>query len=258
MLIELDKNHRKLLHPFFSNMEGTFINTCLQGHMGRAWTDSRIGPSFGLLQVGDFCYISGHINCNMTEVLTYLLQVTGRDTVLLVPGNEKIGKMIQRIFPNCDQVQRYAFKQKTEEFDIPYLKRIAETLPDEYELFLINEYWYNEAIYEEWSRDLVSSFESSEDFVNRGIGVVITCRDEIVSGASSYSIYDGGIEIQVDTKPSYRQRGLACIASAALIIACRERDIYPSWDAANEISVNLATKLGYDYSHSYFIYSINK
>lgn len=258
MLIELDKCRRKLIQPYFNNMEDTFIRTCLQGHMGRAWTDSMIRPSFGIIQVGDFCFINGFVSRNMRSVLNNILQITGRGSLLLVPGNENIKFMIQMNFPKWEQVQRYAFQHKSEEFDLPFLKQIISTLPKEYELALIDEHWYLKALSEEWSRDLVNNFESSSDFMKRGIGVIITCNGEILSGASSYSIYDGGIEIQVDTKPSYRMKGLGYMVSAALIIACRERNIYPNWDAANEISMQLALKLGYNYSHSYSIYIINQ
>lgn len=49
----------------------------------------------------------------------------------------------------------------------------------------------------------------------------------------------------------YRQRGLAYVCAAKLILECLERDLYPSWDAKTKISVALAEKLGYHYSHTY-------
>lgn len=84
-----------------------------------------------------------------------------------------------------------------------------------------------------------------------GIGAVI-CKDAIiVSGASSYSRYKEGIEIEIDTKEEYRRKGLAYICGAKLILECLERNLYPSWDAHNSGSVALAEKLGYHYSHTY-------
>ena len=41
-----------------------------------------------------------------------------------------------------------------------------------------------------------------------------------VAGASSYSVYREGIEIEVQTLPAHRQKGLARAASAALILEC--------------------------------------
>lgn len=78
-----------------------------------------------------------------------------------------------------------------------------------------------------------------------------------VSGASSYSVYNGGIEIQIDTRTDYRRQGLAAAAAAGLILECLDRDLYPSWDAANLWSVALAEKLGYQFDHEYDAYHVN-
>ena len=78
----------------------------------------------------------------------------------------------------------------------------------------------------------------------------------MVSGASSYSGYCGGIEIEVDTREDYRRRGLAFICGAKLILDCLEREWYPSWDAQNPWSAALAKKLGYRFSHTYAAYEI--
>ena len=60
---------------------------------------------------------------------------------------------------------------------------------------------------------------------------------EPVSGASSYSGWPGGIEIEIDTREDYRRQGLAYAAAAALILACLDRGLYPSWDAQHLASV---------------------
>ena len=74
---------------------------------------------------------------------------------------------------------------------------------------------------------------------------------EIVAGASGYSRYRGGIEIQIDTRADCRRQGLAAACAARLILDCLSRGLYPSWDAANLPSLRLAEKLGYRFSHAY-------
>ncbi len=66
-----------------------------------------------------------------------------------------------------------------------------------------------------------------------------------MAGASSYSVYHGGIEIQIATQKAYRRRGLATACGAKLILLCLERGLNPSWDAHDLRSVALAEKLGY-------------
>ena len=77
-----------------------------------------------------------------------------------------------------------------------------------------------------------------------------------MAGASSYSRYKDGIEIQIDTREEHRRRGLAFACGAKLILECLERNLYPSWDAQNMWSAGLAEKLGYRYSHTYTAYEI--
>ena len=64
-------------------------------------------------------------------------------------------------------------------------------------------------------------------------------RQELVAGASSYTVYDGGIEIQIDTQLKHRRKGLAAACGAKLILECLERGLYPSWDAHDRRSAAL-------------------
>ena len=79
----------------------------------------------------------------------------------------------------------------------------------------------------------------------------------IVAGASSYTRYNEGIEIEVDTVPEERRKGLALAACAALILRCLDEGLYPSWDAQNMNSVHLAEKLGYEFDHEYTAYEVS-
>ncbi len=97
----------------------------------------------------------------------------------------------------------------------------------------------------------MAQFPDYDGYRSLGLGAVILKDNAVVSGASSYSRYLGGIEIEIDTKKEYRRKGLAYICGAKLILECLKRDLYPSWDAQNKASVALAEKLGYHYSHSY-------
>lgn len=79
---------------------------------------------------------------------------------------------------------------------------------------------------------------------------------ELVSGASSYTVYREGIEIEIGTKEEYRRQGLAAVCGARLILECMKRGLYPSWDAQNKWSVALAEKLGYHYDRTYPAYEV--
>ena len=79
---------------------------------------------------------------------------------------------------------------------------------------------------------------------------------EPIAGASSYSSYMQGIEITIRTREEYQRQGLACICAARLILECMQRELYPSWDAANTKSVALSEKLGYHFDKEYVAYRV--
>ena len=109
---------------------------------------------------------------------------------------------------------------------------------------------------EEWSRDLCSAFDSPGECCRRGVGVAALHDGVPVAGAGSYSVYRGGIEIEIDTRADHRRKGLAAACGAALILACLDRGLYPSWDAIDLRSAALAEKLGYHRGEPYTVYWI--
>jgi predicted GNAT family acetyltransferase len=110
---------------------------------------------------------------------------------------------------------------------------------------------------EDWSRDLCSQFPTYEEYEKYGLGFVAVYEGKIVSGASSYTVYETGIEIEIDTKMEFRRNGLAIACASALILECLNRGIYPSWDAANKESVALSEKLGYHFDKEYVTYEVD-
>lgn len=259
-MIEVDIKNREKLQFLFKNMHDSIILTCLQGHMGRAWTDDLENPSTALLQVGDFCFVLGKDSSRKTDRLVEkILELTKLSLAFVVVNDTSLEPLFEKHYKeNFKKIQRYAIKKRQEEFDLTRLRAIVEQLPKEYELHSMEGKWIEESLKEDWSSDFIVNFLSADDFEQRGIGRIITHQGKLVSGAASYSIYNEGIEIEIDTKEEYRRKGLALVAGAALILACRERGLYPSWDAANMISVHLAERLGYEFDKAYDTYMIRK
>ena len=102
----------------------------------------------------------------------------------------------------------------------------------------------------------MAQFPTEGDYARLGLGVAVVRQGELVAGASSYARYRTGIEIEVDTRPDCRRQGLATAASAALLLRCLDRGLYPSWDAHTPTSLALAEKLGYGFSHGYVAYEL--
>lgn len=247
MVYEITDTH-KCLH-LFGKWDETLIWSCLQGIMGKIYGDDLNNPTAAMAVLGDFTFFAGEPNA---ELVSYKPGFCTGDFMIMVPQNAHWESMITQIYQKRAKIiSRYAIKKEPDIFDLEKLARAASSVPKGYELFMIDERLYQMCRAEAWSADLVSQFPDYEAYRRLGIGAVI-CKDHvIVSGASSYSRYCNGIEIEIDTREEYRRRGLAYVCGAKLILECLKRNLYPSWDAHNTGSVALAEKLGYHYSHTY-------
>lgn len=248
MTAKIPAANQSLAHlaPLVAGWEETMLQSCLAGYMGYAIADDDENRKAAQIVEGDFCFFVGEPN----EVLAEQAAAP-----ILTPQNEAWCRMIERVWGNRVTKQtRYAIKKEPGVFDVSKLTSYASSLPQEYTLAPIDEAIYAQAVQERWSEDFVSQFADAGDFCRRGLGMAVLRNGHLVAGASSYTIYPGGIEIEIDTKPEYRGRGLATACGAALILECLRRGIYPSWDAHDLRSVALAEKLGYHMAHPYSVY----
>lgn len=233
----------------FGNWEETLIWSCLQGIMGKIYGDHLDTPESVMAVIGDFAFFAGTPN---KELISYKPDWFTQDCIIMVPQNERWTHEITQTYGSKANVtSRYAIKKEPWVFDKKRLTQIISSLPKEYTLCMIDESLFKMCRDETFSSDLVSKFHNYDSFKELGLGIVILKNDMIVSGASSYSRYREGIEIEIDTRAEYRRKGLASVCGAKLILECLNRNLYPSWDAQNKASVALAEKLGYHYSHTY-------
>ncbi|MDY2628854.1 MAG: GNAT family N-acetyltransferase [Lachnospiraceae bacterium] len=240
----------------FKDWNETLITSCLQGIMGEIYVNDTVNgenPESAAAVLGDFCFLTGKPERNLVE------RDYGKDFLIMVPQNEDWSKLIESVWGSrASRRMRYAIKKEPDCFDRGKLLGYVEKLPGEYRLCRIDEALYRQCLENGWSRDLVSQFPSYEDYRRLGLGIAVVYEGRIVSGASSYSRYDKGIEIEIDTEKAHRRRGLATAAGAALILDCLSRGLYPSWDAQNLWSVALAEKLGYTRDFDYPVYEISR
>ncbi|HFI0300894.1 TPA: GNAT family N-acetyltransferase [Streptococcus suis] len=231
----------------FGDWPETLIWTCLEGTMGQVYVDDSQSPQSALALYGRqsfFGFLAGKPNLDLLKMCE------GKD-IILVPQTQAWSDLIEGIYG--DRIRaftRYATKKDTA-FDLGYLQSLVENLSADFELYPIHSELYQTCLQEEWSRDLVGNYADVTQFLELGLGYVIVHKGQVVSGASSYASYSGGIEIEVDTRKDYRRMGLAAVCVAKLILVCLKRGLYPSWDAHTLTSLKLAEKMGYQLDKPY-------
>lgn len=232
----------------FEGWQETLIYSCLQNVMGKVYVTDLENPRSAFAFVGCFGFYAGEPNRE-------LIINKPRGFVIMTPQNEDWAELIEECFPSAKRVTRYAIKKDTK-FSKELLRREMRKLPTGYELVRIDSDIYDKCLLSPVTADFVSSFESKKQYLEMGRGIVILKNGEIVAGASSYTRYVEGIEIEVDTVEQERRKHLATIVCSALILDCLDEGLYPSWDAQNMNSVHLAEKLGYEFDHEYVAYEV--
>lgn len=252
MVFELRETQRAA--ALFAGWQETMIWSCLQGVMGKIYADSPEAPASAMALLGDFCFLAGRPD---PELVLYESEEDRRDFCIMVPGDEGWAELIEACHgENAKKVTRYAFRKEPEVFDRKLLRAAFQRLPKGYTLTMMDEalFWCCREI--PWCKDWAAQYENYHMYQKYGLGAVILKDGEPVSGASSYSGYRGGIEIEIDTREDHRRKGLAFVCGAGLILACLERGWYPSWDAQNPWSAALAEKLGYRRERAYAAYEV--
>lgn len=269
MIYEVDKTDS--VAALFGEWQDTMIWSCLQGIMGHIYVDNLAEPVSAMALLGDFCFLAGEPD---RELAAFRPEWYTKDFMIIIPQNQQWGREIERCYAGrFHKVERYAMKKEADVFDRDRLENMVSRLPEEYTIHMIDAEVFDycrkaaeetlsgsgqngTSCCETWCVDFVSQFPNYCAYQRNGLGVVIMHEGMPVAGASSYTAYCGGIEIEIDTKQEYRRRGLATICGAKLILECLARGLYPSWDAQNLWSVALAEKLGYHFDHAYEAYEI--
>ena len=246
MIYELEDTSK--VQGLFKGWQETLITSCLLKVMGRIFVTDLSEPASAFAFVGCFGFFAGKPDLE-------LVKSKPEGFAILTSRDRQWADLIEATYPDAKKVTRYAIRKDTR-FDVNSVKKNLLLLPDGYELKEIDAELYDKCLENPATADFVSSFESKEAYLRDGRGIVVVKKGKIVSGASSYTRYREGIEIEVDTVEEERRKHLALIACSALILRCLEEGLYPSWDAQNMVSVRLAEKLGYQFDHEYTAYEV--
>ncbi len=258
MIYELPPEKTDNIYSLFKDWNDTLIWSYLQGCMGRAWVDDIDKPKIAKIIIGDFCFLGGDTSSLICqEIILHRPDSHTNPYLLMISQTKGFEPIIEHIYKDSSfKTLRYATKKQPGVFDRAKLKGYIDAVKDGYDIAPIDEELYRTTQKELWSQDFCSQFKTFDDFSKHGLGFVVLHDGTPICGASSYTYYNNGIEIEISTVPEFRRKGLATACASRLIIECLDRNLYPSWDAANPESLALAEKLGYSFCHKYTTYII--
>ena len=150
--------------------------------------------------------------------------------------------------------KRQRFDFSSECLNIEHIRSFKERVQEGIAVKRVNLDLAHHLSYELGTDNHLLSYYSPEDFVTRGVGFCALRGERIVSCASSFTVCHEGIEIEINTHPDYRRRGIATTLAATLIEHCLGRVIEHHWNAANPISAKFAEKLGYTRKEAHDLY----
>lgn len=251
-ILRLEHKYRRKLEELFSNHKfgRFFILAVLEGRWGMALADNQYKPHVALLIHNPIASFFGGnpklpISRKLVQELTppcmiYFEPETWRDLLFQEYGE----RLVKR--------QRFDFSCKS--LDINRIHAFKERVPEGITIKRLNLELTRRLNNELMTDHHLLCYDSPKDFIRRGIGFCALSGERIVSCASSFTVCSEGIEIEINTHPDFRRKGIATVLAATLIEHCLECGIKPHWDAANPISFDLAEKLGYTLNEPYDCY----
>jgi len=192
-----------------------------------------------------FSFLAGDASSPAARELVAVWPPENMGGCTLVPENDRWAALVEEVFPQSEKHTRYATSKTEHNFNHDRLRAMTADPSDELHIVRIDASMYDKIYSQNWSKDLVANFPDGESFERLAVGFACLHGGEIVGAASCYSVYDRGIEIEIDTREDFRRRGIARACAASLVLYALEHGLYPSWDAANLMSMGLAQSLGY-------------
>jgi len=249
MVYELIGKEREKAKQFFSEPHDSLIYTITEGIKGKAYGAGEPVKCV-YLHFGYFSFVAGDAKSKEAQELVGAIRelIRGEEKAV-VSYEDGWEQLLLKAYPGARLKERSMMEIPPQGLDRDEINRLLETYEQgaygDYRLQAIDHRLYCILKVEKWADGMVTNFDSYEEFEDHGFGYVMCDGDVPVSGCSVYSYYSTGVEIQVDTKEEYRGRGLAKLASAAMMQECMRRNLRPSWDAANPTSRTIAGHMGF-------------
>jgi GNAT superfamily N-acetyltransferase len=243
-------SEREALRALFADnkRDRVMIECVLEDRLGQAAADSPEAPSVARLDHGVFTILGGDPHHPMAVDL-----LRCKPILFVSPESEEWGRLLESEYgEKAIPLSFTAFDSRS--LDANHLEALSGVPPSGYEVRKMDLPLAAQLLEDFDTDEFIDSFESVEDFATRGVGYLALHQGVIVSAATSFAASSKGIDIDIQTQPEHRRKGLATQVGARLLLDCLERQVEPHWLAANRASEGLALKLGYTKRDSYLTF----
>ena len=233
-MIELGLNEREGLSELAT--DDILVRLALAGKCGKVWIPATGTASYCVIKVYHYMYIVGvtpkkdraeswidwlveNIDCRYRNFSRYLLAFKGVENRALL--EELNGALEEGL--NIDNVR-----------------------PDDYDALLKDM----------WSEDFASCFDNRDEFAKDATGYMVYKDGVALSGCVGRAYGDEFMELIFATNPDYRRRNLALTAASNVSLYLEDKNINPYIDVRNQHSVELASRLGFEFIKEYQVYQI--
>lgn len=251
MLIDVPPDARAPLRPLFEGFPGLHgcLHAVLEGTMGTAKADAIDAPRVALLDL-DFYFLAGDANAPAAEEAVRSLDPPWS----LAASSAAWEPLLRRIWGERLATRTRVAFSSPGAWDRARLRGFIDALPAGFEPRRIT--LDSAARFAELADSLVYNFPSLEEFIARGAGFGVEHDGRFVSGCASFAVSSHSLEFEIQTHSDFRRRGLALAAASTMIEHCLDSGLEPCWDAHNEMSAALATKLGFVDPAPYAAYEV--
>jgi GNAT superfamily N-acetyltransferase len=226
------------------------IRSVLEGRFGTAHADSGSVPTVARLDSGAFTMLGGHPEARATPALLRRASIT-----YVTPENDGWRQVLLREFG--DRVSPLPFTTfSAHSLDHARLAELARSLPAGFDLRPVDRGLAERLSSELGNAYLIENFQSTDDFLRRGIGYCAVYGGRVVSAATSMARCRDAIDIEIETRPEFQRQGLGTAVGARLVLHCLQAGIEPEWLAANAVSERLALRLGFEKGETYETFAV--
>jgi len=219
-----------------------FVIFALNHHDIILYADNTQTPTVMMIYDNPACILYGDItDADVSEFIAKIPEHT-----YIVGQHPSWNPILKSHLPNINIYPRNLFDASTLSKD--HLVQMMTKLPEGYEIRQINTVTIpNDQMIQE---DLLNRFFDKSDFAHSGFGFGLYYNNDMIGFiATNYPVVSDEAEVYVrvdyNSQPIHRHKGFGLQLSIYFLLECFKRGYVPIWDSANDISAQLALKLGF-------------